>query len=201
MRCPRDRRWLRLCTALARSEKWDCTLLPSDFAAIILLTFLLTYLPTYLPSFLPFYMPLTSYFQTVGPTNRALPWRFVGIGCRHTGRTAHRPLGSSLATLRLAAPALCNRSLERACAREQVCESPCSANVSTSLPGTDCKLLPSSTPCKAPEHGALIHDQDSDALFAARVPGQAVPARVRYPEGSRESCWQVQVRASMTLPV
>ena len=99
------------------------------------------------------------------------------------------------------APALCNRSLERACAREQVCESPCSANVSTSLPGTDCKLLPSSTPCKAPGYGALIHDQDSDALFAARVPGQAVPARVRYPEGSRESCWQVQVRASMTLPV
>ena len=99
------------------------------------------------------------------------------------------------------APALCNRSLERACAREQVCESPCSANVSTSLPGTDCKLPSSSTPCNAPEHGALIHDQDSDALFAARVPGQAVPARVRYPEGSRESCWQVQVRASMTLPV
>ena len=99
------------------------------------------------------------------------------------------------------ASALCNRSLERACAREQVCESPCSANVSTSLPGTDCKLLSSSTPCKAPEHGALIHDQDSDALFAARVPGQAVPARVRHPGGSRESCWQVQVRASMTLPV
>ena len=99
------------------------------------------------------------------------------------------------------APALCNRSLERACAREQVCESPCSANVSTSLPGTDCKLLSSSTPCNAPEHGALIHDQDSDALFAARAPGQAVPARVWYPGGSRESCWQVQVRASMTLPV
>ena len=100
-------------------------------------------------------------------------------------------------------PLLCAIGRWRACAREQVCESPCSANVSTStsLPGTDCKLLSSSTPCKAPEHGALIHDQDSDALFAARVPGQAVPARVWYPGGSRESCWQVQVRASMTLPV